>query len=128
ISKAGAGSVEWRWLLTPKKPGTHIVRLEFDKPVITEKSIKLAKELGRVPPELELKQNGLEAKVQVLTALGLTAAQDSLAKAGGSVAGFCGPLLAYPFIKRLFERPPPAPSPPSAPPPPVGSRKRRKSR
>jgi hypothetical protein len=37
ILKTSDGRVAWRWLISPKKTGTHIIRLEFSKPVITKK-------------------------------------------------------------------------------------------
>src|SRR5258708_21628441 len=95
----------WKWLFQPKQVGTFLLSLE----ALTPKSDKV-KWNWRIPRDVEdiiqTDSNGtLTLSIQVLTSLGLTAAQEAWLKAAGAVVGLLGTILGYPFWKRHFDGP-----------------------
>lgn len=110
-------ALAWNWTLNAKSAGTHKMFVRG----LSVKSFLVVPEVGGNPLEdfaeptandqsvlpsfiRVLPDKTLEITVEALTELGLTARQAAYARAIQGAAAFLGGLLAYPFIKRWFEK------------------------
>jgi hypothetical protein len=87
----------WKWLLTPKKPGEHIVVLSFNSPVFQHDRV------SQRPADSIATDSDLQVPVTVLTSFGLTAYLDAWARLFGALVAVIGTILGYPFLKRYIE-------------------------
>jgi hypothetical protein len=102
IQKTGKGFIRWEWLISPKKIGSHKLKIEFDKPVISLRSIKKINEAKEGHNFINISETSLVSPITVLNTLGLTATQDAIFKAVGAVLAILGTILGYPFWKRFI--------------------------
>jgi len=103
ITRTGAGQVSWEWLAKPKDVGEHLIRLQFDRSVISPRSVEYLRRARKLDPAMRISNDSVICNVQILTSLGLTAGQDAWLKAAGAVFGLVGTILGYPFWKRYLE-------------------------
>ena len=104
IVRTGRGRLDWDWLITPKQPGEHKLRLEFDQPVISDRSIDKLRRESRLPGSVVMTRSSLVASVSVRTGLGLTATQDALSKAIGGVLALLGIVFGTRFLMEFPQR------------------------
>jgi hypothetical protein len=103
ITRTGTGKVDWEWLAKPKDVGEHALRLQFDRNLISSRSVEYLKQERKLDPAMRVSGDSVICSVRVLTSLGLTAGQDAWLKAVGALCGLIGTLLGYPFWKRYLE-------------------------
>ena len=92
----------WKWLVTPKKTGTHALSLTLSQIHTSKFDLHDRNDITRVEVKSPFGERTVD--IYVVTEMGLTSKQDAWVKALGAVLGLIGTVVGYPFFKRYFER------------------------